>query len=344
MNIFAQDYTERHVYGEQLTTEIRTENLQALTDAGLPAPVLAKVKNLEGKVWRGKDRFDAALADQFVGDAETLEKYRDTILEHLAIGGGSFELTEENINNLTPNPFSFDTGVPAALRNELMALAGETYYGTDKFMTALAAKIGADNAEKYGPQIMNASRFGWEIPTSWFQSLNSLFIMIFGSIIAALWISLARKNKEPNTMFKLGLGTVILGLGFVFMMLASIEKDASASQSSSMWWLVGAYLFHTIGELFLSPVSLSYITKMAPQRMVSLMMGLYFAATGLGNWVAGKLGTYISSMGDFQVFTMIAGITIAVGLLLMAVSGKLTRLSHGADVSNTDIPESENEE
>ncbi len=337
MNIFAQDYTERHVYGDQLTTEVNQSMLNSMSTAGVPPGVVERVKNMEGKTWRGKDRFDAALADQFLDDPELLEQYRDIILEQLSIGGGSFALTEENITELTPNPFSFETGVPADLREKLLALTGKSYYGTDEFMTALSGAIGPENAQQYGPQIMSASRFGWEIPTSWFQSLNSLFIMIFGSIMAALWISLARKNKEPNTIFKLGIGTVILGLGFIFMMAASIEKDASVSQSSSMWWLVGAYLFHTIGELCLSPVSLSYITKMAPERMVSLMMGLYFAATGVGNWLAGKLGTYISGFGDFTVFTMIAGFTIAVGLLLMAASGALTRLTHGADLSNQSL-------
>ncbi|WP_339654408.1 peptide MFS transporter, partial [uncultured Salegentibacter sp.] len=122
---------------------------------------------------------------------------------------------------------------------------------------------------------------GNEVPATWFQSLNAMFIIIFGVIVANFWAKRKLKNKEASSIFKMATGVIIMGLGFLFMAIAAKEYTAFESKSA-MYWLVLAYLLHTIGELCSSPVALSFITKLAPVKYASLMMGVYFAATGLG--------------------------------------------------------------
>ncbi|WP_026836521.1 peptide MFS transporter [Gillisia sp. JM1] len=151
---------------------------------------------------------------------------------------------------------------------------------------------------------------GNEVPASFFQSLNALFIILFGVIVANYWAKRKLKNKEASSIFKMATGVIIMGLGFVFMAAAS--QEYASNGSAAMYWLVLAYLLHTIGELCSSPVALSFITKLAPMRYASLMMGVYFAATGLGNKVAGVIGEFsqgeptkielIASSGELSTF------------------------------------------
>ncbi len=171
--------------------------------------------------------------------------------------------------------------------------------------------------------------FGYLIPTPMFQGLNAGFIILFAVWIANIWAKRKIKNKEASSLFKMATGTIIMGLGFVFMIFAVREYDASGS--SGMQWLVLAYLFHTIGELCSSPVSLSFVTKLAPVKYASLMMGLYFAATGLGGKVAGILGEKSEHFGEYTIFIGIVIFTVAFGLLVIALLKPLKRLTHGAE-------------
>jgi dipeptide/tripeptide permease len=129
-----------------------------------------------------------------------------------------------------------------------------------------------------------------EIPAAVFQSLNAGYIIIFGTIVGGFWIRWKKKGKESSSLFKMAIGTIIMGLGYVFMMFASKEASAETFGKAAMIWIFLAYLFHTIGELCTSPVSLSFITKLAPLKYASIMMGVYFAATGFGNKLAGTIG------------------------------------------------------
>lgn len=129
-----------------------------------------------------------------------------------------------------------------------------------------------------------------EIPAAVFQSLNAGYIIIFGTLVAGFWAWRKRTGKEASSLFKMAIGTIIMGLGYIFMMFASKEASAEAFGKAAMVWVFLAYLFHTIGELSTSPVSLSFITKLAPVKYASIMMGIYFAATGFGNKLAGSIG------------------------------------------------------
>ena len=133
----------------------------------------------------------------------------------------------------------------------------------------------------------------------------------------------------------MAIGVIIMGWGFFFMSIASKEVAVDAAgeviAKSGMQWLILAYLFHTLGELCASPVALSFITKLAPERWMAFMMGAYFAATGLGNKVAGLLGESASEFGDFTIFTGIAVFCTIFGILVIAMLKPLKRLTHGAE-------------
>ncbi len=169
----------------------------------------------------------------------------------------------------------------------------------------------------------------WTVPATWFQSVNSFFIITLGIPIAAFWYNWKRKGKEASSIFKMAIGLIIMGWGFLFMSAASIQY--SNNGASAMYWLVLAYLFHTVGELCASPVALSYITKLAPFKYASIMMGVFFAATGLGNYVAGWVGVWSQTAGELQIFTGIAIFCTIIGGLVIAVLKPLKRLAHGAE-------------
>ena len=170
---------------------------------------------------------------------------------------------------------------------------------------------------------------GMEVPATWFQSLNAFFIVIFGTLVAGFWAKRKLKGKEASSLFKMILGLIIMGSGFFFMTAAVAEFNSSGS--SAMYWLVLAYLFHTIGELCLSPVALSFITKLSPLKYGSIMMGVYFAMTGFGSKLAGLLGEWSSSLGEYTIFTGIAVFTIVIGALVLLLLKKLKALTHGAE-------------
>ena len=175
---------------------------------------------------------------------------------------------------------------------------------------------------------------GNEVPAAVFQSINAFFIIIFATLIGNFWFKWAKKGKESSSLFKMAIGVIIMAFGFFFMSKASTEVVMDGDkivEKSAMIWLVLAYLFHTIGELCASPVALSFITKLAPLKYASFMMGAYFAATGLGNKVAGLVGELSKDAGEFEVFTGIAVFCTIFGLLIIAILKPLKRLTHGAE-------------
>lgn len=134
------------------------------------------------------------------------------------------------------------------------------------------------------------------MPSSWFQSINSTFIIIFAPIMAAVWLSLGKRQAEPSTPLKMSIGLALIGLGFLLLAVGGGRADAGIKVSPL--WLVGAYLLHSIGELCLSPVGLSYVTRMAPVKFASLLMGVWFLANAAANKVAGFLAGYTPLPGE----------------------------------------------
>ena len=186
---------------------------------------------------------------------------------------------------------------------------------------------------------------GNEVPAAVFQSINAFFIITLGTLVGTFWYRWGKKGKESSSLFKMAVGVIVMGFGFFFMTKASTEvvmDGENIVEKSAMIWLVLAYLFHTLGELCASPVALSFITKLAPLKYASFMMGAYFAATGLGNKLAGLVGGLSEGAGEFQVFTGIAIFCSLFGILIILILKPLKRLTHGAeDLEGTSHEEAE---
>jgi len=166
-----------------------------------------------------------------------------------------------------------------------------------------------------------------EITVSWFSILNSFFIIAFASLFSKWWES----KYNPSAAVKYGLGLIILAIGFGLLAFGSHGVEAGVKVS--MVWLVLAYLFHTLGELCLSPVGLSYVSKLVPPRMIAFMFGMWYLAIAIGNKLAAKLGGEIDNITEqfglstfFLIFTVVP--TVA-GLLIIALNPVLKKLMHG---------------
>jgi len=169
--------------------------------------------------------------------------------------------------------------------------------------------------------------FGWQVPASFFQSINALFVISLAPVFAWLWVRLSKRGLEPSSPAKFAIGLTLLGLGFVVMVGASLA--AAGGVRVSPLWLVLTYLLHTLGELSLSPVGLSTVTKLAPQRQVGQMMGVWFMATSLGNLIAGQVAGQFEAMPLPQLFGTVAAVAIGMGVVLALFVKPLRRLMGG---------------
>ncbi len=168
----------------------------------------------------------------------------------------------------------------------------------------------------------------WEIPAAWFQSINAIAIFGFAPLFSILWLRLSRVGKNPNTPVKFALGLILLGLGFVVMSAAS--SLASDGNMVSPLWLVAVYMIHTFGELCLSPIGLSMISKLAPQKIVSVMMGLWFASMALANYLAGVLESILKNqLPDWPLFNFLVLTSISAGVVCLILSPWLKKMMRG---------------
>ncbi len=171
--------------------------------------------------------------------------------------------------------------------------------------------------------------FGWEAPASWLQSVNALFIIIFAPIFGWMWVTLANLKANPSIPLKFALG--LLGLAAGFFVLAWGAANATPENPVSPNWLIVTYFLHTVGELCLSPVGLSSITKLAPRGRVGQMMGVWFIATSLGNLFAGLVAGSLESLAPAALFSNVAMIVGGAGLVAVLVSPGVKRLMAGVD-------------
>lgn len=170
--------------------------------------------------------------------------------------------------------------------------------------------------------------FGWEIPASYFQSINAIAIFAFAPLFSMLWIGLDKFGKNPRTPVKFALGLMLLGAGFVIMNIAS--SLAGDGNMVSPLWLVGVYVIHTFAELCLSPIGLSMITKLAPPKIVSVMMGVWFAFMALANYMAGVLESILHKfLPDMHLFTFLTISSFIGGIVVLALSPMLNKMMKG---------------
>jgi POT family proton-dependent oligopeptide transporter len=171
---------------------------------------------------------------------------------------------------------------------------------------------------------------GFEIPAGWMQSVPPLFVIAFAPLFSAIWVGLARRNLNPAAPLKFAIGLLLMGLGFLFMVKAA--GIVAGGTQSPIYLLVLTYLVHTFGELCLSPVGLSTVTKLAPARFVGQMMGVWFLASSLGKLTAGLIaGTFdpndVAAMPGQYLNIVIYG--CSVGLVLLLINRPVTRLMGG---------------
>lgn len=186
----------------------------------------------------------------------------------------------------------------------------------------------------YTKNYINRNVLGWTIPTTWFQSVNPLMVVALSPIFSWLWIYLARRKKNPPTPVKMAIGMLFLGIGFLFMVGAVMQRGgdiADTTVKASLLWILGTYLFHTIGELCISPIGLSMVTKLAPMKLASLFMGVWFTSMFLANLISGYLVGYVKVMGAGTIFGGIAVFMVVLGIIVFFVSRKLVVMMHGRD-------------
>lgn len=170
--------------------------------------------------------------------------------------------------------------------------------------------------------------WGFELPATWFQAVPAFFIVLFASLFAAIWLKLNTIGKEPRTPVKFGLGLLLMSVGFVIMNYAA--KLAGENNLISPMWLLMVYFMHTMGELCLSPIGLSMVTKLAPQKIVSLMMGIWFASIAAANYLAGVLESILKTyLPDMHLFAFLTISTFSAGILALLLSPILNRMMKG---------------
>lgn len=182
----------------------------------------------------------------------------------------------------------------------------------------------------YTDKFVDKSIGGWTMPTSWFQSLNPFFIIVLAPIVSLIWTKLSNsKRGDLPIPAKMGLGMILLGLGFAVLIPAVLQTGSDEQHivtKANLLFIIFTYFLHTLGELCLSPVGLSMVSKLAPARLASVLMGVWLAGTGVAQLLAGQLAAFTQSLGYLEIFSVISGVTIGLGLILLLFTKKLVRM------------------
>jgi proton-dependent oligopeptide transporter, POT family len=182
--------------------------------------------------------------------------------------------------------------------------------------------------------IVNRDFGGWAFPTAWFQSVNSIAIITLAPIIAYIWVLLGRRNANPSIPRKFGLGLAFNGLAFGLLVYA-LSFLVGADNKIPFWTLFAVYFIQSVGELCLSPIGLSMVTKLAPTRLVGLGMGGWFLSTGIGNNLSGIFASFVSGEHGMSTASALQGYTLGfysllgAGILLFLIAPMIQKLMHG---------------
>lgn len=171
--------------------------------------------------------------------------------------------------------------------------------------------------------------FGFEMPSTWFQSVNPMFIFALTPLLITFWGRQSRRGTEPGSITKMAMGCILLGLSF--LPLIYIAHGLGETQRISFLWLVGSTFILTVGELYLSPIGQSLVAQVAPPSLVSMLMGMWFLSNFIGNYFTGYLGTFYEKMPHDVFFVMLGGLALAAGVAIFAL-GKPLRNAMGRKV------------
>lgn len=193
----------------------------------------------------------------------------------------------------------------------------------------------------------------FEVPASWFQSVNGFFIITIAPLFAILWVKLGAAGRNPSAPMKVAAGLLLVALGFLCLVFGIFEMQRAGDSKASMLWLILAYLFHTLGELCISPVGLSLMTKLAPLRLMSVIMGVWFLMPAIAQKIGAWIGAFSEHAGEYPsvqnmaasvgvtqahsgILAVFGGIGVSLvffAIVLWLISGKLVDWMHGAETS-----------
>ena len=165
--------------------------------------------------------------------------------------------------------------------------------------------------------------FDWEMPSSWFQSFNPLLIFVLTPFLNRFWGWQSQRDSEPGSIVKMGMGCLIMGLGF--LLLLALVHGLPAGQKLHWLWLLACVFFFTVGEIYLSPIGLSFVSKIAPRKVIAMMMGVWLLSSFFGNYMAGFLGSYYERIGAERFFGLMIVLSLAATAILMVLARKLRR-------------------
>ncbi|MDB4963476.1 MAG: amino acid/peptide transporter [Myxococcales bacterium] len=175
---------------------------------------------------------------------------------------------------------------------------------------------------EFGEYFTARELFGVTIPASYYQSVNSIFIVALAPVFAFIWVVLARKGKEPNSVAKFAIGMALLALAFVVMIPAQATRESPVSGT----YLIGLYFFYTLAELCISPVGLSSMSKLAPKRLAGMVMGMWFFGTAIGIYLAGRASSISAGKGFTWLFTFLFIASLVVSAILFVIAPKIRRM------------------
>jgi POT family proton-dependent oligopeptide transporter len=204
----------------------------------------------------------------------------------------------------------------------------------------LAFEQAGSSLNLFAAEMTNRRVGSWEIPASWFQSVGALLIILLAPVFAGLWSALSRRDLNPSMPIKIALALFLLGGGYVFMVLGAM--GTSPSTRASMFWLIATYTMHTLGELCISPTGLSFVTRAAPARYISFLMGIWFLSNAIANKLGGQIAGQVENIerghlslpwyrwfklgGQADFFLMFVILSVGAGLLVLLLTPLLKRL------------------
>ncbi len=184
----------------------------------------------------------------------------------------------------------------------------------------------------YTRDFIDRTVFGYEVPVSFFQSLNPMFVLLLAPIISAIWLKLAKSKRGDFAIpTKMAFGLILLGVGFMVMVPAVMmtgSDEGNIAVKASMLFMIVTYFFHTLGELSLSPIGLSLVSKMSPVKIASLLMGVWFLSNAAANYLAGYIASLTTSAGYLEIFIYLGVAALSLGVILLLLSKKLQKLMH----------------
>ena len=240
----------------------------------------------------------------------------------------ALERIDRSRNPSEPKENPGTTSEPAFTRSEWsrIAVIGILFVFSTIFWAAF--EQAGSTLNLFADELSRNSLLGFAFPSTWYQSLNSLFLIILAPAFSALWVSLANRNREPSSPAKFSLGLLFVGLGFLLLVPGAILSGSEKLLVSPLW-LTWVYFLHTVGELCLSPVGLSVVTKLAPPRIVGSMMGVWFLSIAFGNKLGGWVAGFFETLPLPQLFGSVFLTTTVAALILALLVRSTVRMMGG---------------